>query len=198
MILLPLQLLPLSLLTITPLLSSTPSGSTFYPECLVEALTFFLFLFIFFGCLACGIQVTRPDIEPELLAVKAWSPNHWTTREFPISVLFYFTSHWQKFWGHLKLWKHLNWDSLVAQSVENPPATRETWVRSLGWKDPLMESMATHSSILAWRIPINRGAWQTTVHGVTKSRTWLSDWAHTNWNVNMLVYIILDSLPRIT
>ena len=43
--------------------------------------------------------------------------------------------------------------SLVAQMVENPPATRETWVRSLGWKDPLEKGMATHSRILACRIP---------------------------------------------
>ena len=42
--------------------------------------------------------------------------------------------------------------SLVAQTVKNPPAVWETWVRSLGWKDPLEEGMATHSSILAWRI----------------------------------------------
>ena len=37
--------------------------------------------------------------------------------------------------------------------VKNPPAMQETWVRSLGWEDPLKEGMATHSSILAWRIP---------------------------------------------
>ena len=43
--------------------------------------------------------------------------------------------------------------SLVAQTVKNPPARRETWVQSLGWEDPLEEGMATHSSILAWRIP---------------------------------------------
>ena len=45
------------------------------------------------------------------------------------------------------------WASLVAQTVKNPPAMRETWVRSLGWEDPLEEGKATHSSILAWRIP---------------------------------------------
>ena len=45
------------------------------------------------------------------------------------------------------------WDSPVAQTVKNPPAMRETWVQSLGWEDPLEEGMATHSSILAWRIP---------------------------------------------
>ena len=43
--------------------------------------------------------------------------------------------------------------SLVAQIVKNPPAMGETWVRSLGWEDPLEEGMATHSSILAWRTP---------------------------------------------
>ena len=43
--------------------------------------------------------------------------------------------------------------SLVAQMVKNQPAMQETWVRSLGWEDPLEEGMATHSSILAWRIP---------------------------------------------
>ena len=49
--------------------------------------------------------------------------------------------------------------SLVAQMVKTLPATRETWVRSLGWEDPLEESMATHSSILAWKIPTDREAW---------------------------------------
>ena len=46
-----------------------------------------------------------------------------------------------------------SWASLVAQLVKNLPAMRETWVRSLGWKDPLEKRKATHSSILAWRIP---------------------------------------------
>ena len=48
------------------------------------------------------------------------------------------------------------------------------WVRSLGWEDPLEEGMATHSSILAWRNPMDRGAWQATVHGVAKSQTQVS------------------------
>ena len=46
-----------------------------------------------------------------------------------------------------------SWVSLVAQMVKNLPAVREIWLRSLGWEDPLEEGMATHSSILAWRIP---------------------------------------------
>ena len=45
------------------------------------------------------------------------------------------------------------WASLVAQLVKNPPAMWETWVRSLGWEDPIEKGKATHSSILAWRIP---------------------------------------------
>ena len=43
--------------------------------------------------------------------------------------------------------------SLVVQLVKNLPATWETWVRSLGWEDPLEKGKATHSSVLAWRIP---------------------------------------------
>ena len=46
-----------------------------------------------------------------------------------------------------------SWALLVAQLVKNPPAMRETWVQSLGWEDPLEKGKATHSSILAWRIP---------------------------------------------
>jgi len=71
------------------------------------------------------------------------------------------------------LWAHQA--SLVAQMVKDLPAIQETWIQSLGWEDPLEEGMATHSSVLAWRILMDRGAWQTTVHGVAKSRTRLSD-----------------------
>jgi len=46
-----------------------------------------------------------------------------------------------------------SWASLVAQLVKNLPAMRETWVRSMGWEDPLEKGKDTHSSILAWRIP---------------------------------------------
>ena len=55
--------------------------------------------------------------------------------------------------------------------VKNLPAMRETWVRFLDWEDPLEESMAAHTSILAWRIPTDRRAWWATVHVVTKSWT---------------------------
>ena len=71
--------------------------------------------------------------------------------------------------------------SLLTQMVKNLPAMQETWVRSLGWEDPLEEGRQTPSSILAWRISMDRGAWQVTVHGVAESRTQLkqlSTYAH--------------------
>ena len=61
-----------------------------------------------------------------------------------------------------------SWASLVAHLLKNQPAMWETWVRSLGWEDPPEEAMATHSSVLAWKIPWN-------IHGVTKSRTRMSN-----------------------
>ena len=62
---------------------------------------------------------------------------------------------------------------------KNVPAMWETWIPSLGWEDPLEEGMATHSSILAWRIPMDRGAWWATVHEVARSWTRLSDFTFT-------------------
>ena len=62
----------------------------------------------------------------------------------------------------------------MAQMVKNTPAMQETCVQSLGWEDPLEEGMATGSSILAWIIPMDRGAWQATVFGVAKGWTQLS------------------------
>ena len=64
-----------------------------------------------------------------------------------------------------------SWASLVAQTLRNPPAMWEMWLLSLGWEDPLEDEMETHSSILVWRIPMDRGAWWATVHGVTNSQT---------------------------
>ena len=72
-----------------------------------------------------------------------WVPHHWTTRQ----VLTTGTC------CCLSLPSGNLWASLVVQMVKSPPAVQETWVRSLAWEDPLEEGMATHSSILAWRIP---------------------------------------------
>ena len=63
----------------------------------------------------------------------------------------------------------------MSQMGKNLLAVRETWVQSLGWEDALEEGMATHSSILAWRIPMDRGTWRATVHGIAKSQTRLSN-----------------------
>ena len=63
----------------------------------------------------------------------------------------------------------------MTQIVKNLPAKQESRVRSRGQEDPLEEGRATHSSSLAWRIPMDREAWRATVHGVAKSRTRLSD-----------------------
>ena len=65
--------------------------------------------------------------------------------------------------------------SLTAYMVKNPAAMQETWVPSLGWWDPLKEGMATHSRILAWRIPMDREAWWAAVRRVTMSWTQLNN-----------------------
>ena len=75
---------------------------------------------------------------------------------------------------------HYSCDSLVDQIVKNLPEMQDTWFWSLGWEDPLEEGMITLSSIFAWRIPMDKGSWQATVHGVTKSWIWLSDWTELN------------------
>ena len=59
----------------------------------------------------------------------------------------------------------------MAQTVKDLPAMQETWIQALGWEDPLEEGMASHFSILAWRIPMDKGAWWATVHGITKTQT---------------------------
>ena len=64
---------------------------------------------------------------------------------------------------------------LVVQTVKNLSARQENWVRFLGWEDPLEEGIATHSSILAWIIPMDRGMWRATVHEVTNSQTQMSN-----------------------
>ena len=63
--------------------------------------------------------------------------------------------------------------------VKSPPAIEVTRVQCQDWEDPLEEGMATHSSILAWRISMDRGAWWATVHGVAKSWTQLSNFPFT-------------------
>ena len=71
------------------------------------------------------------------------------------------------FWKNLLRW----WGIPSGSMVKNMPAKQETQVQSLGGEDPLEEEMATYSSILAWRTPMDRGAWGATVPRVAKSQT---------------------------
>ena len=68
--------------------------------------------------------------------------------------------------------------------VKYVPVMQETWVRSLGQEDPLEEGIAIHSSILVWRIPIDREAWWATVCRVAQSQTQLSDQAQPSTNTS--------------
>ena len=70
---------------------------------------------------------------------------------------------------------HLHRSSLVAQMVKNLLAVQKTWVQALGQKDPLEKGMATHSNILAWRIPWTKGTWGATVHGVSRNLAQMSN-----------------------
>ena len=92
--------------------------------------------------------------------------------------------------------------------MKNLLAMRETWVISLGWEDPLEEGMATHSSILAQRIPVDSGAWQATVRGVPKSQKRLSTAQLTEFTAkgqrteecrvdSPYVPILIDRVPKI-
>ena len=78
---------------------------------------------------------------------------------------------WNSIWKEHSHSRTLLWylASLGAQTVKNPPSMRETWGQSLGWEDPLEEGMTTHSSILAWRIPMDCSLPGSSVHGATKS-----------------------------
>ena len=76
-----------------------------------------------------------------------------------------------------------SWVSLVAQLLKNLPAMQETWVRTLGWEDPLEKGMATRSSVLA-----DAGNWRATISGITKSQAWLSDF-------HFHCFILLQNAP---
>ena len=80
------------------------------------------------------------------------------------------TSMWS---SHLHL--DILWGFSGDSDGKESTCNAEAWVWSLSWEDLLEEGIATHFSILAWRIPMDRGTWWATVHGTAKSQTWLSD-----------------------
>ena len=69
--------------------------------------------------------------------------------------------------------------------VKNLPAMQVSWVYSLVWEDSLQKGMATYYSILAWRMPMDRGAWQAALHEFTKSQTQLSNKAQQNMMIQV-------------
>ena len=84
-----------------------------------------------------------------------------------------------KSWTRLSNWTERNhWVGFPeTQTIKNLPKMQETCVQSLGWEDPLEEGRVTHSCVLSWRIPMDKRAWWTTVHGVKKCQIWLNDYA---------------------
>ena len=79
-----------------------------------------------------------------------------------------------------------SWTSLAAQTVKRLPTMWEIWVQSLGWEDPLEKEMATHSSILAWKIPwMEEPGKLQSVRGVAKNQTRLSNFTFT-WSAILL------------
>ena len=78
--------------------------------------------------------------------------------------------------------------------VKNLPAMQETGAQSLGWEDPLEKGTGTHFSILAWKNPMDRGAWQATVHGVTESRPQLSKFLFLSLLENIIFHHLIIKL----
>ena len=85
-----------------------------------------------------------------------------------------------------RLWFYfISHSSLVAQTVKNPPAKQDTWVRSLGWEDPLERGMATHSSILPWRVPWTEEPVRLQSIGLQRVR---HDWATKHTHIHRQVH----------
>ena len=101
-----------------------------------------------------------------------------------------FLPRWVFYQGGKDSFHTILWTSLVVQLVQNLPAMQETQVWTLGWEDLLKKGMATHSHILAWRIPwTDRGARQA--HGVTNSWTWPCD-LRTHTHTHTILYYNLS------
>ena len=127
--------------------------------------------FCSFGQAEALILVPHPAGSAQRLPSRKTLSNEAHPAHFPYLVTLIHIIHFCPPWLDIcwfGCWSSRYGASQVAQVVKNPPAMWETWVRSLGLEDPLEKGKATHSSILAWRIP-------GTVHGVAKSRTQLSD-----------------------
>ena len=107
-----------------------------------------------------GIELRSPTLQADSLLLEP--PEKPSSSDFNGD---FFPPYWGCIFPSLFI---CNSASLVAQTVKNSPAMQDTWVWSLGWEEPLEEDFATHPSILAWRIPMDRGECWATVHGVAK------------------------------
>ena len=87
--------------------------------------------------------------------------------------------------------------SLIAQLVKNQPAVQETWVRSLGWEDPLEKGKATHSSILAWRIPWTASLWGRKGSDTTERLSLVQNETHISQSGSALIPIPLMIPPLV-
>ena len=101
-----------------------------------------------------------------------------SSAQWPLCPTYWKLKAWKEYMT-LSLWVTLYF--VVAQWVKNLPATQETWVQSLGWEDALEKGMATHSSILAWRIPWTEEPGVLQMMGSQKVRhNWATKCAHTH------------------
>ena len=93
-----------------------------------------------------------------------------------VAYPFFSWSSWPKNWTWISCIADGFLTNSVAQLVKSLPAMQETWVQSLGWEDPLVKEMATHSSILAWRIPWTEesGGLESTGHKEMDTTEWLT------------------------
>ena len=135
------------------------------------------FFFFFFFCQRSPFNTIYSEVHPLELF---WEFSEVLNTVVPGDTLLTFPpflSHSLHSLNFPKMTSKINYTKLLASTCAfmGNPAMWETWVRSLGWEDPLEEGMATHSSILAWRIPLDRRALWATVPGVAKSRTQLSN-----------------------
>ena len=108
-----------------------------------------------------GLPCPSPGNLPKSGNIEPWSPA--LQADSLSSEPIYINTYVYSIIGNFCCW--ISRASLVAQIVKNLPAMWETWVWSLGWKDPMEKGMATLLSILVWRIPVDTGAWRALVHG---------------------------------
>ena len=139
-----------------------------------------------------GLQHTRPPCPPPIPETYSYSRRWCHQPSHPLSSPSPPVLNLSKHQGLFQWVGCLHQMTKILELVKNLPVMRETWVQPLGWEGPLEEAMATHSSILVWRIPMDRGAWRATVHGVAKNWTRLSDW--TELIVYSYVYLFVFML----